>query len=422
MTFRFIVSLMLFSLLALRLPLCWSQSLPGADGDVAIRNAAVETVLYSFAEDVNGAYPLSRVLMGSNGRLYGTTNLSGIAGGTVFELTRSRSGVWTIMAVHDFDVNTEGAYPVAGLVFDTSGRLYGTTTLGGASNAGTVFEWFYESGAWQFKVIYTFAGGHDGQAPAGDLIFDAAGDLYGTTPYGGEFGQGTVFELVPSQGGQWTEKVLYSFRGKRDGATPVSALVFDPAGHLYGTTNQGGGAKPCPAGCGTVFKLTPNGKGKWIETVLYRFQGTTDGALPYGGLAIDQDGSLYGTTNFGGDLTCNGGTSCGTVFKIDQNGSETVLHSFTSVNADGMFPLAGLVFGPGHNLYGTTYAGGAFNQGTVFKISERGRVTTLHSFQGSPQDGQGPEAPISFDKAGNAYGTTFSGGTGSTGTVFKITR
>jgi len=149
---------MLFSLLALRLPLCWSQSLPGADGDVAIRNAAVETVLYSFAEDVNGAYPLSRVLMGSNGRLYGTTNLSGIAGGTVFELTRSRSGVWTITAVHDFDVNTEGAYPVAGLVFDTSGRLYGTTTLGGASNAGTVFEWFYESGAWQFKVIYTFAG------------------------------------------------------------------------------------------------------------------------------------------------------------------------------------------------------------------------------------------------------------------------
>jgi len=202
----------------------------------------------------------------------------------------------------------------------------------------------------------------------------------------------------------------------------VSALVFDPAGHLYGTTNQGGGAKPCRAGCGTVFKLTPNGKGKWIETVLYRFQGTTDGALPYGGLAIDQDGSLYGTTNFGGDLTCNGGTSCGTVFKIDQNGSETVLHSFTSVNADGMFPLAGLVFGPGHNLYGTTYAGGAFNQGTVFKISERGRVTTLHSFQGSPQDGQGPEAPISFDKAGNAYGTTFSGGTGSAGTVFKITR
>jgi len=421
MRFRFISSLLLFGLFAPGVPHGWSQSVADAESEITTANAPVETMLYSFAEDANGAYPVSRVVMGSNGRLYGTTSLAGIAGGTAFEMTRSQSGAWTITAVHDFDVNSEGGYPQAGLVFDRAGHLYGTTSLGGNSfDAGTIFEWFYESGAWQLKVIHRFGVGHDGQNPAGDLTIDAAGNLYGTTPLGGAFGQGTVFELTRSSGGEWTEHILHHFRGNHDGGGPEGSLVFDSAGNLYGATYQGGGATPCPGGCGTVFKLSPTASGKWIETVLYRFQGTTDGSAPRGPLVVDHDGTLYGATNFGGVPSCSG--NCGTVFKIDPDGRETVLHNFSQAQTDGNYPLAGLVLGPGHDLYGTTYAGGSFGLGTVFRISKHGKFTLLHSFHGYPQDGAQPEAPVSFDRMGNAYGTTFSGGAGATGTVFAITQ
>jgi uncharacterized repeat protein (TIGR03803 family) len=260
-----------------------------------------------------------------------------------------------------------------------------------------------------FTLIYSFKGSPDDGTGPTRLIRDGAGNFYGTTSGGGPIGVGTVFKLDATG----TETVLFNFTAGADGSKPFGTLVRDAAGNLYGTTYEGGGTGCASFGCGTVFKLDPSGH----ETVLYRFTGGADGRNPYAGLVRDPAGNLYGTTYYGGSSN-NCSPGCGTVFKLDTTGAETVLHSFTGA-PDGNWPLARLIRDAAGNLYGTTHQGGAFLWGTVFKLDTTGTETVLHSFQGNP-DGGSPVAGLIRDAAGNLYGTTLYGGAVGKGIVFKL--
>jgi uncharacterized repeat protein (TIGR03803 family) len=294
----------------------------------------------------------------------------------------------------------DGVDSKSGLVRDKAGNLYGTTQNGGIGD-GTVFKL---DAAGTETVLHSFTGA-DGETPSASLVRDEEGNLYGTTVSGNSVG--TVFKLDTNN----TETVLHGFTGP-DGATPSASLIRDKAGNLYGTTSGGG-----TSGQGTVFKLDTTG----TETVLHSFTGP-DGATPTAGLIRDKAGNLYGTTSGGGLLNCFGG-GCGVVFKLDPSGGEAVLHSFTG--PDGAFPLAGLVQDKVGNLYGTTFAGGASNEGTVFKLDTAGTETVLHSFTFGA-DGSSPQQGwLIQDRAGNLYGTTLYGGNLSCGqsgcgVVFKV--
>jgi len=323
------------------------------------------------------------------------------------------------------------------------------------------------SASWKEKVLYSFQGGTDGSLPAGGVIFDKAGNLYGLTIYGGSTTCppgwcGTIYELSPPQqkGGAWTETVLYVFKGhnQNDGSSPSGSLIADRAGNLYGVTGYGGSG-PCvlfgtATGCGTVFELSPpqTKGGKWAEKVLYDFQGGNDGDLPTGPLVFDSAGNLYGATEFGGGkgTTCDVfyGGNCGTVFELSppkQKGgkwTERVLHSFAGIKAgkqygDGALPNGGLVLDTKGTIYGTTYAGGnsaghcdfgleGIGCGTVFKLAPPLATaagwteTILHRFRGYPNDGGLPSAGLIFDSGGTLYGTTTGGGDQAEGTVFVL--
>jgi uncharacterized repeat protein (TIGR03803 family) len=260
---------------------------------------------------------------------------------------------------------TEG-FPGAGLIFDSVGNVYGTTLYGGTSVGGTVFKLTRNSdGNWTESVLHSFFG-TDGFALECRLIFDGAGNLYGTTDMGGAYGYGTVFKLTPNSDGSWTESVLYSFKGAPDGQEPTAGLVFDAAGNLYGTT-EFGGSKNCPSApypCGTVFELTPNSDGSWTEHVLHRFTGN-DGNYPVAGVTFDAAGNLYGTASSGG------ADNFGVVFKLTPTSgggwSYRVLHTFA--NKPGFEPYGGLSFDATGNLYGTTTGDGSTTYGSVFEIT-----------------------------------------------------
>jgi uncharacterized repeat protein (TIGR03803 family) len=308
----------------------------------------------------------------------------------------------------------DGAYP-SGLVRDAlSGNLYGTTSAGGdltcdPNGCGTVFK--VDTTGKNETVLYSFKGYPDGSVPLAGLV-RAGGNLYGTTSQGGAYGyaRGTVFKVDKTG----HETVLYSFKvaGQGDGVDPEAGLVRDAlSGNLYGTTYIGG----TYVNYGTVFKVDKTGH----ETVLYSFTGGTDGGNPWAGLIRDANGNLYGTTTAGGDLTCRS-SGCGTVFKVDATGNETVLHSFTGFSkGDGNLPTAGLLLDGKGNLYGTTIAGGAYNYGTVFKVDATGHETVLYSFTGGT-DGDQPWSGLIRDAKGNLYGTTQTGGVYNYGTAFKL--
>ncbi len=365
----------------------------------------------------------------------GTSSCGAYGYGQVFELMASlnaRGGRWMEKGLHGFNFNgKDGVCPEAGLIFDAAGNLYGTTVGGGTNGGGTVFELMpgpSAIGGWREKVLYNFGNGSnsDGFWPSAGLIFDASGNLYGTTTNGGSFQCfsygyqcGTVFELTPTAGGGWTETVLHVFNNNGpDGATPNAGLIFDAAGDLYGTTSVGG-----TYGGGTVFELTPTGGGDWAETVLWSFGGGTDGAAPYAGLIFDAAGNLYGTTQGGGTY------ASGTAFELSPTGgggwSEQVLYNFklSYPSVDGGDPLAGLIFDTAGNLYGTTSGGGAFGYGTVFELSPSGGGTwteqLLYNFDND--SGASPWASLIFHR-GNLYGTTAQGGNYGNGTVFELMR
>ena len=372
------------------------------------------TVLHTFKGPPDGSAP-DGLIRDAVGNLFGTTQFGGLynGGGTVFKVTKA--GKETVL--HNFCSGyncSDGEHPEGGLTWDTSGNLCGTTIYGGASDNGVIFE---VDAAGQESVLYNFTGGLDGDQPEAKVIEDTQGNLYGTTTLGGStdcsgYGCGTVFELS----GTGEENLLYSFVGPPDGAKPFGALVRDATGNLYGTTFYGGLQDE-----GTVFKVSQTGE----ETTLYSFcsqNGCTDGASPFGGLVRDADGNLYGTTYLGGNGTCTyGGQGCGSVFKVDKTGTETVLYSFNG-GSDGAHPHRRLLLDEAGNLYGTTYGNAASNFGTVFKVTKGGKETTLYSFCSRKHcsDGAYPYGVLIRDSKGNLYGTAEEGGSGY-GTVWKLT-
>ena len=382
---------------------------------------AQETVLHSF-NNSDGQQPVGGLIFDGAGNLYGTTFYGGAYGaGTVYQLTPGTGG-WTETVLHSFsDAGIGGSWPNDRVTMDASGNLYGTTFFGGASGVGTVFELSPGSGGiWTEKILHNFAtDGSDGTYPHTSLIFDAAGNLYGTTAGGGASGDGTVFELSPASGGGWNETV-FSFSGS-NGAAPYGALIFDAAGNLYGTTANGGGSTACTAGCGTVFELMPNAGGGWTERVLHSFH-KADGANPSAALVFDSAGFLYGIAGGGGAY------NYGTVFELgrraDGSWRQRTLHNFNANGRDGYYPQGALILDAAGNLYGTASAGGAHGRGAAFELqrSLAWSEKILYSFsRNSGGDDFDPFSGLIFDSAGNLYGTAESGGTQGYGAVFEIT-
>ena len=308
------------------------------------------------------------------------------------------AGIGEETVLHSFKGGkSDGKFPIAGLVRDNAGNLYGTTNLGGAAGYGTVFK-VEENG--DESLLHSFGEREkDGRYPSAGLVSDDEGNLYGTTQEGGDHGYGTIFKLDACG----KETVLHSFAGNpTDGRYSIAGLVRDVEGNLYGTTELGGSFND-----GTVFKFDTSGK----ESVLFSFTGMASGAYPFGGVVLDSKGNLYGTTAYG----ANG---FGVVFKLDALGRETVLYSFTG-GTNGVYPSAGLVRDSKGNLYGTTEFGGTDGPGAIFRVSTGGKETVLHSFTGS--DGADILNGLVRDADGNLYGTATEGGAHGQGTLFKLT-
>lgn len=407
--------------------------------------AQTETVLYAFgAAPTDGFGPASPLLIDASGNLFGTTtsgsdtlcDLGEVFGcGIVYELVKSPNG-YAEKVLYSFGSSspiTDGASPQAGLIVDAAGNLYGTTTYGGSSNClvsigvdgcGTVFELVKSANGYTEKVLHEFTG-FDGANPLAGLVMDASGNLYGTAEGGGTNGFGVVFELVNSSG-TYTEEVLYSFGATAaDGTFPVGGLLMDSAGNLYGTTSLDAGPFSCDlTACGTVFELVKSAIG-YTEKILHTFSGS-DGANPEAGLIADSSGNLYGTTSNGGAY------GFGTSFElINSSGSytEKVLHSFGGTPSDGVSPIASLLMDASGDLFGATKMGGSptacggFGCGTTFElVNVAGSYTekVLHGF-GGVGDGESPAAALVMDSSGLLYSTTEAGGSNlSLGTVFEI--
>ncbi|MGA7218746.1 MAG: choice-of-anchor tandem repeat GloVer-containing protein [Candidatus Sulfotelmatobacter sp.] len=402
--------------------------------------AQTETVIFSFGSSPNdsyGSFPTSSVTFDSAGNLYSTTPGGGSyveANGTVFELTPSSDGNWTPKVVADFGASL--GHPNGGVIFDGVGNLYGVTTPGGTYNGGVAYELMPQAGGgWTQKLLHQFGQGTDGNVPVGNLVFDSAGNLYGVTVQGGTYGQGTVFELMPQAGGLWAEKVLHSFTNAgADGGEPQAGVILDSAGNLYGTTLYGGINRNRAGYAGVVFELSPGSGAAWTENILYSFiQSKFDGAGPAASLIFDTAGNLYGTTTSGGEYRGNG-----TVFELSPGAgrvwTEKILHSFNDNGTDGFQPYGNLIMDSTGSLYGTTDGGGRYSAGfvggTVFKVTPGSGGTwtesIVHNF-GDGDDGSYPLAGLVMDASGNLYSTTRLGGTGCSGgcgpgTVFEISQ
>ena len=377
--------------------------------------AQTERVLYSFQGGTDGANPSISLIADTVGNLFGTTSDGGTGPctggcGTVFELTPGPGGQWTKSVIYSFQGGTDGVAPAAGLIFDQAGNLYGTTVVGGKDLDGTVFKLTPSGGGWTETVLHSFSDKKDGSYPTASLIFDNAGNLYGTTLFGGHSHGGAVFKLSLS-GGVWTETLLHSFTGRKDGIDPAAALIMDQNGVLYGTTMGG-----------TLFRLTPPAarRTKWMFKTLYAFG---NGPLSNGTLFGGKSGELYGTQQFG-----VGPANAGAVFELAppaKHGAwtETTIYQFNG-GIDGLYPYGGVIGDGAGNLYGTTSGDGQTSFGTVFKLTppKQGSSwtkTTLYAFGGG-SDGAGPGASLIFGSGGVLYGTTAGGGTSGNGTVFEI--
>jgi len=379
----------------------------------------------------------------------------------VLALTVPASAEWKEKVLYSFQGSPDGSFPGGGVVFDKAGNLYGVTVEGGSGSCppaqcGIVYRLnppAQKGGPWTETVLYVFKGQHygDGSSPAGTLLIDSSGNLYGATGYGGTgkcmifgvvVGCGIVYELSPpkEKGGAWTETVLYSFKGDKDGQLAGETLTFDAQGNIYGATAYGGGYGSCNEPyyqhCGAIYELSPpkTKGGKWTEKVLYGFKSGKDGANPNGGLVLDHSGAIYGTTSIGGGTNCQSdiGEGCGVVFQLqrpatkDGSWNEHVLHRFAG-GADGAGPNGGLILASEGTLYGTTFGGGSEN-GTVFRLTpapRRGLPWTeslIHVFQScGSRDGCSPGTGLAVDSVGNLYGTA-GGGVSRGGVIFRLKR
>jgi uncharacterized repeat protein (TIGR03803 family) len=421
--------------------------------------AVSESVLFSFPGFgifAGGANPEAGLVRDAAGNLYGTATAGGAFAcncGVVFMVSppASGSGAWTETILHTFQgYPTDGGIPLANLAFDGAGNLYGTTLIGGAAQAGTVFKLTPPASGqtqWTESILYEFTGANgDGQFPYSSLTVDAAGNLYGSSFLGGASNEGMAYELAAPTGEStsWSLIPLHSFSGGSDGANPTSGLTFDSQGSLYGTTFTDGVSGITG---GTVYQLTPGG-GAFTETVLHTFTGAipgsaTDGALPYGNLVLDSKRDIFGTTLAGGGGQVIPGelSNAGAVFEVSPPSGgtawhETLIHSFNGdtgdpSTTDGASPYGGLIFDARGNLYGTTAQGGSNDFGTVFSLSAPAAgatswtQTVLHNFQGYP-DGVGAYGSLVMDTSGDLYGVTRNGTSLSVhsaqiGTVFDIT-
>lgn len=396
-------------------------------------HAQTYSVLHSFTGQLDGLYPVASVSVDSHGNLYGTTYIGGSGSncfegcGAAFKLARAGSG-WVLTVLYDFVGGNDGGNPFDRLILGPDGSLYGTTSEGGGSGCqsgegcGTVFRLqppahftSHVATPWTETVLYRFTGGNDGDSPrSADLFFDSAGNLYGTTVFGGggncQGGCGTVYKLSRS-GGNWTENIVHSFSATGDGQQPWAGVIADQGGSLYGTTAQGGADR-----FGTVYQLVPSGSG-FVEHLLYSFQGADDGGIMYGGLIFDAAGNLFGATccNIaGGDLT---------VFELTrtQGWAFSALYNSSAWGAGGS-----LVRDSAGNLYGSIDEGGAYEFGEVYKLTPSAggwTFTSVYDFcpGGWPcSDGANPSG-LAIDAQGNLYGTTSRGGATGGGVVFELT-
>jgi uncharacterized repeat protein (TIGR03803 family) len=374
---------------------------------VGLPHAQAQTfkVVHNFTGGSDGSGPLNGFIADSAGNLYGTASTGGSSNfGIVFKL--STAGVETVL--HNFAGGADGATPESFLVRDKAGNLYGTTTAGGVSGAGTVFK---VTAAGVESVLYSFTGKTDGAAPEAGLAIDAAGNLYGTTTAGGAKGNGTVFKLISSKtGGRWMERVLYSFGTGTDGTIPVAGVTLVAGGKILGTTSAGGAN-----GYGTVFQLAPSGS-SWIETIVHSFQNGNDGSIPYAGLIPDKSGNLYGAATQGGS---NGG---GTVFELTPASGSWNFSVITSIDGWGISgSFRNLIMDASGILYGTTHCDGTDNAGTVYKLTHTAgswNYTLLYTFTG------GTDGLFSFSnlvlRQGTLYGTTNQGGADNFGVIFSV--
>jgi uncharacterized repeat protein (TIGR03803 family) len=385
-----------------------------------------QKTLYSFAGGSDGAIPAAGLIFDSQGNLYGTTTSGGnsecdsslSAGcGTVFELTPNGADSWSETVLHVFDQTVDGGDPAAPVVMDKAGNLYGSTQYYGKAGLGGVWQLIPASTGWTENNLHSFSGGSDGFYCFG-LTFNSRGQLFGTTFGGGSSNNGTVFQLLSAGDDKWKETILHAFTGgSSDGNAPSDAVIFDQQGNMYGTTYEGG-----PHLAGTVFELQPTASG-WSEQILYMFKGLafgggSDGANPVSGVIFDKKGNLYGTTDYGGTK------SVGTVYELSPSGSgswtEKILYTFTD-GQDGGHP-GGLIIDSKGNLYGVTSGHDTF--GSVFELSpadgDKWTFKVLYDFQDGI-DGASPFGSLVRDAHGNLYGTTEFGGANGLGTVFEVT-
>lgn len=374
-----------------------------------------ETVLYNLSGETDGVLSNGGLVRDSAGNFYVTTAGGGRnGGGSVFELTTAGTSI----VLHSFGAYAgDGRSPTSDLIRDERGTLLGTTQGGGSFGFGTVFR---ITPVGKEEVLYSFTGGADGGSPQLARLLNVDGYLYGTTGAGGSStacggGCGTVFKLAPDG----TQTVLHSFNSVPDGRYPLGGLIRDSEGNLYGTTVWGG-----TYGFGTVFEITAAG----TESILYSFTGGSDGSQAYGNLSRGKNGDLFGVTLAGGITRGGCKQGCGVVFQVTPQGVETVLLAFPG-GTKGLSPRAGLIRDSKGNFYGTTFQGGDLSCklfdlpgcGTVFELTATGRQKILHQFAGGSQDGFGPVGGVVLDSEGNLYGTTLDGGTDGAGVVFEVT-
>ena len=407
----------------------------------AYSHAQTYTVVHAFTGGGDGQYPWTGLTMDRAGNLYGTT-VSGGGGactgdfgtgcGVVFKLSHTASG-WVFAPLHVFTGSNDGQAPLSRLIFGPDGRLYGATANGGSgscstewgSGCGIVFSLSPPQNAcksvlcpWTERIIYHFQGQFDGGVPIGDLAFDQAGNLYGTTIVRGANGAGVVYKLSPSNG-EWTQTIVWAFTDYGDGGHPWGGVVFDSTGNLYGTTAAGGyfDQGECYEGCGTVFQLTPSDS-SWTENTLHTFNGS-DGGFSAADLIFDGAGNLYGNTTSGGSN--NGGT----VFELTPSGGMWTFSSLLTDLSNGIQggPWATMTIDKSGNLLGTRKSGGLYGAGTVFTMTQTGgmwMLTDLHAFSGGT-DGGNPSGSVTLDAGGNVYGTALLDGLYGKGVIFQIT-
>src|SRR6266550_670370 len=317
-------------------------------------------VIYSFAGDEDGEYADTDLAIDKAGNLYGTTVLGGdFGGGTVFQLSPSGND-WVHTVLYSFTGGPDGGEPYKGVTLDAQGNLYGMAPTGGANGLGTIYQIHPDGNSWTLNVIHTFTGGSDGASGSAGQMLLRGGLLYGAATAGGIYGKGTVFELKPTQSGEWIFRTIYSFRGQPDAGFPYGGLLFDTAGHLFGTTYYDGAYN-----LGAVYELFPRPAGEWNERVLYSFQGGSDGQNSISNLVFDVAGNLYGTTS-------EGGLGSGVVFGLTPTANarwrEIVPHQFQGP-PDAPFAYNGMVADGLGNFYGATVHGGTDGEGAIYKFT-----------------------------------------------------